>query len=64
LSLPSDARKTDICDRKTNIESAKLKYNTHMSTPILYKKKLNIDRKLIHFEILKRKYNLYRNILM
>lgn len=39
LSLPSDARKTDICDRKTNIESAKLKYNTHMSTPILYKQK-------------------------
>lgn len=38
LSLPSDARKTDICDRKINIESAKLKYNTHMSTPILYKK--------------------------
>ena len=30
--------KQDICDRKTNIESAKLKYNTHMSTPILYKK--------------------------
>jgi hypothetical protein len=29
--------KQDICDRKTNIESAKLKYNTPMSTPILYK---------------------------
>jgi hypothetical protein len=36
LSLPSDARKTDICDRKTNIESAKLKYNTHIQTIVLY----------------------------